>query len=99
MVISNIWAMTHDENVYPDPFTFKPERFLNADGKLNEDDRILTYGFGRRSAFSGQTKKVIYLVTYYSLVIIEYVRERLLRGMWWVFLMLSSIIIFGANYQ
>jgi len=98
MVVSNIWAMTHDENAYPDPFTFKPERFSNADGKLNDDDRILAYGFGRRSAFLDHLK-VIYLFTYYSLVIIEYVRERLSGVMWWVFLMLSSIIIFGANYS
>ena len=51
MVYSNIWAMTHDENFYPDPFTFNPERFFNADGKLNDDSRSLAYGFGRRSAF------------------------------------------------
>ena len=48
MVSSNIWAMTHDENVYPDPFAFRPERFLKADGTLNDDSRILAYGFGRR---------------------------------------------------
>ncbi|KAF8815153.1 hypothetical protein BYT27DRAFT_7080686, partial [Phlegmacium glaucopus] len=29
-------AMLHDENVYPEPFQFKPERFLTADG-LNMD--------------------------------------------------------------
>ena len=51
MVSFNIWAMTHDENIYPDPFTFKPERFLSADGRLNDDSRVLAYGFGRRSAF------------------------------------------------
>jgi cytochrome P450 len=55
MVSSNIWAMTHDENLYPDPFSFKPERFLNADGTLNDDNRILAYGFGRRLAFSEPT--------------------------------------------
>ena len=48
VVFANIWAMAHDENVYPDPFTFKPERFLNVDGSLNDDNRILAYGFGRR---------------------------------------------------
>ena len=48
MVSSNIWAMTHDENVYPDPFTFRPERFFKADGTLNDDSRILAYGFGKR---------------------------------------------------
>src|SRR5260221_451205 len=40
IVYSNIWAMTHDENIYPDPFNFKPERFFDADGKLNDDNRI-----------------------------------------------------------
>ena len=41
-------AMTHDENVYPEPFAFKPERFLDKNGELNDDDRILAFGFGRR---------------------------------------------------
>jgi cytochrome P450 len=40
--------MAHDENVYPEPFSFKPERFLNVDGTLNDDNRVLAYGFGRR---------------------------------------------------
>ncbi|KAF8973003.1 cytochrome P450 [Flammula alnicola] len=47
-VFGNIWAMTHDEEFYPDPFNFKPERFFDLDGKLNDDDRVLAYGFGRR---------------------------------------------------
>ncbi|PPR05124.1 hypothetical protein CVT24_010380 [Panaeolus cyanescens] len=48
IISPNIWAMTHDENRYPEPMAFKPERFLNDDGTLNQDDRILAYGFGRR---------------------------------------------------
>ncbi|KAI3615838.1 cytochrome p450 [Moniliophthora roreri] len=47
-VISNIWAMTHDERVYADPYTFNPERFFDANGRLNNDDTILAFGFGRR---------------------------------------------------
>ncbi|PPQ81709.1 hypothetical protein CVT25_013439 [Psilocybe cyanescens] len=41
-------AMTHDEEVYPDPFTFKPERFFDDSGMLNGDGRILAYGFELR---------------------------------------------------
>jgi cytochrome P450 len=37
--------MTHDEEIYPDPFDFKPERFLDTKGNIND---ILGYGFGRR---------------------------------------------------
>jgi cytochrome P450 len=40
--------MTHDERVYPDPYSFKPERFFDADGKLNNDSRVLAFGFGGR---------------------------------------------------
>ena len=41
-------AMTHDESVYPEPFAFKPERFFDKNGELNNDDQILAYGFGMR---------------------------------------------------
>ncbi|PPQ79984.1 hypothetical protein CVT25_003043 [Psilocybe cyanescens] len=47
-IFANIWAMTHDEDVYPDAFTFKPDRFFDENGVLNDDDRVLAYGFGRR---------------------------------------------------
>ncbi|KAF4619930.1 hypothetical protein D9613_004665 [Agrocybe pediades] len=41
-------AMNHDPEKYTDPDAFKPERFFDASGKLNDDGRILAYGFGRR---------------------------------------------------
>ncbi|KAJ7032490.1 cytochrome P450 [Mycena alexandri] len=47
-VISNIWAMTRDESIYPEPDRFNPDRFFTAEGGLNDDDTILTFGFGRR---------------------------------------------------
>ncbi|PPQ74460.1 hypothetical protein CVT24_000033 [Panaeolus cyanescens] len=47
IILGNIWAMNHDEERYPDPMAFKPERFLNEKGQVI-DDRIMAYGFGRR---------------------------------------------------
>ncbi|PPR07073.1 hypothetical protein CVT24_010974 [Panaeolus cyanescens] len=47
-VFGNIWAMTHDERRYQDPMAFKPDRFFDENGNLNDDKRILAYGFGRR---------------------------------------------------
>ena len=37
--------MAHDESVYPDPFSFKPERFL---GPNPNPDPAMAFGFGRR---------------------------------------------------
>ncbi|KAJ7132663.1 cytochrome P450 [Mycena filopes] len=49
VVIGNIWALSHDEAMYPDPDAFKPERFLLADGTPNPDVRDPpVFGFGRR---------------------------------------------------
>ncbi|KAL0575803.1 hypothetical protein V5O48_006157 [Marasmius crinis-equi] len=52
IVIASIWSMHHNEEIFPDSYTFKPERFVNAD-KLEVDPNDLleghyTFGFGRR---------------------------------------------------
>ncbi|KAJ6559149.1 cytochrome P450 [Mycena vulgaris] len=47
-VFSSIWAMTRDESIYPEPERFNPDRFFTADGRLNDDDTVLAFGFGRR---------------------------------------------------
>ena len=40
--------MTRDEDEYPEPHKFKPERFFTESGELDDRDRVLAYGFGRR---------------------------------------------------
>lgn len=41
-------AMSQDEQKYPNPSQFSPERFLDADGNLNDDTVNIAFGFGRR---------------------------------------------------
>ncbi|EIN05557.1 cytochrome P450 [Punctularia strigosozonata HHB-11173 SS5] len=46
----NAWAIMHDPEVYPEPHSFKPERFLKA-GRINpevRDPTVAAFGFGRR---------------------------------------------------
>jgi len=60
--------MLHDENVYPDPSTFRPERFLTEDGKLNadiQDPTTIVFGFGRRCVADNHTSVRI-LITFHS---------------------------------
>ncbi|RXW12655.1 hypothetical protein EST38_g13199 [Candolleomyces aberdarensis] len=53
IIVPNAWAMLHDENVYPDPFTFNPDRFINSEtGQVDftraRDPSHACWGFGRR---------------------------------------------------
>ncbi|KAF8841012.1 cytochrome P450 [Paxillus ammoniavirescens] len=48
-VMANIWAMHRNEEIYPEPNVFKPERFF-VNGELNDDlpTASHSFGFGRR---------------------------------------------------
>ncbi|KAK6980638.1 O-methylsterigmatocystin oxidoreductase [Favolaschia claudopus] len=49
VVIGNSWAILHDEEIYPDPFSFEPERFIvNESTKSNAKSPDIAFGYGRR---------------------------------------------------
>ncbi|KAH9930522.1 cytochrome P450 [Epithele typhae] len=57
VVWANIWSMLQDPAVFPEPHAFRPERFLDASGRLrelerHEDPSVVGFGFGRRDAFA-----------------------------------------------
>ncbi|KAF9077346.1 cytochrome P450 2 Le.CYP2 [Rhodocollybia butyracea] len=48
-VTPNIWAMNRDPNVYSEPDTFMPERFLDSPtGPFTSINEVYAFGFGRR---------------------------------------------------
>ncbi|KAN0078124.1 Cytochrome P450 [Tylopilus felleus] len=47
-VVVNAWGIAHDEVTYPEPFKFKPERFIKEDGTFIENAFPFGFGFGRR---------------------------------------------------
>ncbi|KAH8806862.1 cytochrome P450 [Flagelloscypha sp. PMI_526] len=48
-IITNLWQMLHDEELYPDSFTFDPERHIAQPGKpAQKDPRFACFGWGRR---------------------------------------------------
>ncbi|KAF9058200.1 cytochrome P450 [Panaeolus papilionaceus] len=46
-IIYNVWGLTHDEEKYPNPDVFNPERHLGP--KPQPDPLKIVFGFGRRS--------------------------------------------------
>ncbi|TFK33997.1 cytochrome P450 [Crucibulum laeve] len=54
-IVANIWKIAHDPDLYPDPFSFSPERFLNSDSAQNQlDPKKFVFGFGRRTCPGAQ---------------------------------------------
>ncbi|KAF8994712.1 cytochrome P450 [Cyathus striatus] len=46
-LIPNVWAILHDEKVFPDPELFVPERFMKYD-EVSEARLEIAWGYGRR---------------------------------------------------
>ncbi|EKM53001.1 uncharacterized protein PHACADRAFT_175458 [Phanerochaete carnosa HHB-10118-sp] len=48
-VMANFWAYMYDESRYPEPYTYRPERFEENEGKKPQEDPLdIVFGFGRR---------------------------------------------------
>lgn len=49
LLLPNNWLFTHDSATYPDPMSFRPERFIETEThKAEPDPRAWTFGYGRR---------------------------------------------------
>uniref|UniRef100_A0A182S588 Cytochrome P450 n=1 Tax=Anopheles funestus TaxID=62324 RepID=A0A182S588_ANOFN len=49
LIINGLDYINHQEDIFPEPYTFRPERFLNDEGKLYLDqDRSVPFGAGKR---------------------------------------------------
>ncbi|KAK7472246.1 hypothetical protein VKT23_000367 [Stygiomarasmius scandens] len=48
-VVGNTWNIMHDPEMYPDPFTFNPDRYLQKESENAPlDPGLFAFGFGRR---------------------------------------------------
>ncbi|KAH8108808.1 cytochrome P450 [Phellopilus nigrolimitatus] len=77
VVTVNVWALTHDESVYPSASEFKPDRFLasaNPGADIPPDPRLFIFGFGRRSEFTSPTA-LVYIVIATTLAAFRIVHE------------------------
>ena len=47
-MLTNIYAIHHDPAHFPEPNTFKPERFLE-DGRFQSHSHVMPFSMGKRS--------------------------------------------------
>lgn len=61
LVFINLWSVSHDPEIFPDPEVFNPHRFLNDDGKSVDRvkaDLFLPFGAGKRKCPGEQLAKM-----------------------------------------
>uniref|UniRef100_A0AAT9UTR8 Cytochrome P450 15A1 n=1 Tax=Maconellicoccus hirsutus TaxID=177089 RepID=A0AAT9UTR8_MACHI len=47
-ILPSLWSVHMDEDYWKDPYAFRPERFLNQEGKLIQDPHLIPFGLGKR---------------------------------------------------
>lgn len=64
-ILVNLWAIHHDEREWDEPMLFKPERFLDSDGKLKDVSKMsyMPFSAGRRICLGeALAKQMMFLV-------------------------------------
>ncbi|XP_022083237.1 cytochrome P450 2J1-like [Acanthaster planci] len=58
LVVANHWALNIDPELFPDPWDFNPERFLNEDGEVTKPEELIPFSTGRRICLGEQLAKM-----------------------------------------
>lgn len=66
-IISNLWAVHHDESLWEDPDSFMPERFLDEKGILKRCDYLIPFCIGKRSCVGEYIAKMQLFLFFTSL--------------------------------
>jgi len=46
-VLINVYANNMDPEIFPDPTSFRPERYINKDGSYQPPDNVILFGKGQ----------------------------------------------------
>ncbi|KAL8570718.1 hypothetical protein ACOMHN_039153 [Nucella lapillus] len=66
MVITSLSSVLQDPEIWGDPEKFRPERFIDSDGKLLRPEELIPFGIGRRVCLGksiAQMELFLYLAT------------------------------------
>ncbi|KAK8744978.1 hypothetical protein OTU49_000380, partial [Cherax quadricarinatus] len=68
VVLNNIYSVHVDPEYWGDPHTFRPERFINPDGSLRVDERLIPFGKGNRSCLGESLARMETFLLFSSLM-------------------------------
>ncbi|XP_063241155.1 methyl farnesoate epoxidase-like [Bacillus rossius redtenbacheri] len=68
MVFVNLWALLHDREHWGDPHVFRPERFLDAEGRFARDDWCCVFSLGKRTCLGESLARNALFVVFTSLL-------------------------------
>uniref|UniRef100_A0A7E4UPY9 CYtochrome P450 family n=1 Tax=Panagrellus redivivus TaxID=6233 RepID=A0A7E4UPY9_PANRE len=57
-IVSHISAMLYDDRYFPEPHTFKPERFIDENGAFKPHPALLPFGIGKRACLGEALAKM-----------------------------------------
>ena len=57
-MISNLWAVTNDPNLWKEPEKFIPERFIDEKGNFVPSNYVVSFGVGRRRCLKEQLARM-----------------------------------------
>ncbi|XP_052271646.1 cytochrome P450 2U1-like [Dreissena polymorpha] len=58
-IIANVTSVHHDPSVFPDPFAFRPERFLDESGRvLQASEQVIPFSMGQRSCIGESIARI-----------------------------------------
>ncbi|XP_013391076.1 cytochrome P450 2C15-like [Lingula anatina] len=49
VILGDLYRVLHDKNNFQDPYKFKPEKWLDADGKVIKSDKMIAFSIGPRA--------------------------------------------------
>ncbi|XP_072044784.1 cytochrome P450 2U1-like [Amphiura filiformis] len=58
MILSNLWAIHHDQDTWDEPEKFKPERFLDSKGDVCYRNEYVPFSTGRRACLGENLAKM-----------------------------------------